>query len=58
VAKNAFAFEPYAQHESFPNVATQGGTGTFGAGAWTFGLKLDFTRVNTPSSRTSRRLQF
>ena len=45
----AIGIEPYVQHESFPNVATQGGTGTFGAGAWTGGLKFDFTAINRPN---------
>lgn len=49
----AIGFEPYLQHESFPNVATQGATGSFAAGAWSGGLKFDITAINPP--KTHRR---
>lgn len=47
----AIALEPYVQHEAFSNVATTGSTGRFESGAWTGGLKLDFTAINQPANR-------
>jgi RHS repeat-associated protein len=44
----SIGFEPYVQHESFSNVATQGGTGSFNSGAWTGGLKFDISAINKP----------
>jgi hypothetical protein len=46
----ALGFELYGQHESFPTVATQGATGSFTAGAWTLGLKVDLAAINLPKS--------
>jgi RHS repeat-associated protein len=52
IGRNTFAAEPYVQHESFSNVASQGGTGSFLSGPWIFGVKVDLARFNTPGDRS------
>jgi RHS repeat-associated protein len=47
----ALSVEPYVQHEAFPNVASNGGTGSFVDGAWIGGIKIGFTGINLPHSR-------
>lgn len=44
----AISVEPYVSHEAFPNVASQGGTGSFLDGAWGGGFKFGFTAINPP----------
>lgn len=48
---SAYSIEPYVSHESLPNVATQGGTGSFIDGAWMFGVKFGFGRINSSDDK-------